>query len=73
MASSEPGSLDEVARLLALLVRLQVNSQTQAILELSRIGIGPSRVAELLGTSAATARVTVNQSKSKSKATKAKS
>lgn len=73
MAASEPASLDEVARLLALLVRLQLESQTKAILELHRIGIGSTRVADLLGTSAATVRVTVNQNKpSKPQGSKAK-
>jgi DNA-binding NarL/FixJ family response regulator len=50
---------DEIARLLAIQIRLSVSNQTEAILELSRAGFGPTRIAELLGTSPATAKVTV--------------
>lgn len=63
MSAPEVASLDEVSRLLALLVRLQLGNQTQAILELNRVGIGPTRIADLLGTTAGTARVTVHQSR----------
>jgi hypothetical protein len=65
MTAPEPGSSDEVARLLALLIRLEIGNQAQAIVELSRLGIGPSRVADLLGTTSATARVTVHQHRQK--------
>lgn len=57
--------LDEMVRLLAIQVRLALPNQTQAILELSRAGFGPSRIAELLGTSPATAKVTVQKSRKK--------
>lgn len=54
-----PESLDEVARLLAILVRLHVPTQADAIRELGKVGIGPKRIAELLGTTANTASVTL--------------
>ncbi len=65
MTPPEPGSSDEVARLVALLIRLKVGNQAQTIVEMSRLGIGPGRIAELLGTTSATARVTVHQPRQK--------
>lgn len=57
--------LDEISRLLATQIRLSLPNQAQAILELSRAGFGPTRIAQLLGTSPATAKVTVARSKKK--------
>jgi DNA-binding NarL/FixJ family response regulator len=57
--------LEELARLLAIQIRLALPNQTQAILELSRSGFGPTRIAELLGTSPATAKVTIQKSRKK--------
>lgn len=57
--------LEEVSRLLATQIRLSLPNQAQAILELSRAGFGPTRIAELLGTSPATAKVTIARSKKK--------
>ena len=56
-------SNDEVARLLAALIRLQTGSQAEAIAELDRSGIGPTRIAELLGTSAGTVNVAIRRTK----------
>ena len=50
---------DEVARLLAILIRLRVPTQADAIRELGKAGIGPKRIAELLGTTANTVHVTL--------------
>lgn len=61
----EPESYDEVARLLAILIRLQVPTQADAIRELGKVGIGPKRIAELLGTTANTANVTLAKAKKK--------
>jgi hypothetical protein len=41
---------EELARIGALLLRRQIGTQSDTILELSRVGFGPSRIAELLGT-----------------------
>jgi DNA-directed RNA polymerase specialized sigma24 family protein len=60
---AELDPLDEVARLLALQIRLQMPSQAEAIVELGRIGFGPRRIAELLGTSPNTANVTLQKAK----------
>jgi DNA-directed RNA polymerase specialized sigma24 family protein len=68
MAEPRRGDMDpseELARLIATQIRLSVPNQTQAILELSRAGFGPTRIAELLGTSTATAKVTVAKSRKK--------
>jgi DNA-directed RNA polymerase specialized sigma24 family protein len=59
----EAEASDEVARLLAALFRLQTDSQAEAIAELHRSGIGPSRIAELLGTSAGTVNVAIRRTK----------
>lgn len=54
---------EEVVRLLALLVRLQCESQSDAILALKTAGFGPTRIATLLGTTPGTVNVTLNRSK----------
>jgi hypothetical protein len=61
---------DEVARLLATLVRLQTDSQAEAIAELNKSGIGPTRIAELLGTTAGTVNVAIRRTKTAPKAAK---
>lgn len=63
--TADPESCDEVARLLAILVRLQVPNQAHAIRELGKAGIGPKRIAELLGTTANTVNVTLAKAKKK--------
>lgn len=64
-------SQDEIARLLATLIRLQTENQSQAITELSKAGIGPTRIAQLLGTSAGTVNVAIQRSKGAGKKAKA--
>jgi DNA-directed RNA polymerase specialized sigma24 family protein len=54
---------DETNRLLATLIRMQCETQAQAILELYRAGLASARIAELLGTTANTANVTIQRSK----------
>ena len=47
-------SQEEIVRLLTIQLRRSVKSQAETILELSRAGFSPSRIAELLGTSIGT-------------------
>jgi hypothetical protein len=60
---------DDIARLLDELVRLQVHSlrkdskQVDTIRELSNAGLGPSRIADLLGTTANTVNVALAREK----------
>ncbi|MEE9298129.1 MAG: helix-turn-helix domain-containing protein [Acidimicrobiia bacterium] len=54
---------DDIARLLAVLVRLQVPTQADAIRELRRAGISRSRIATLLGTTPNTVNVTLARAK----------
>jgi len=56
---------EEQMRLLALLIRLLLPSQTAAILELNKAGFGAARIAELLGTTANTANVALQKAKKK--------
>jgi DNA-directed RNA polymerase specialized sigma24 family protein len=56
---------EELSRLLALQIRLSLENQTQAIIELGKAGFEPARIAELLGTSPATARVTLQKARAK--------
>ena len=63
---------EETVRLLAALIRLQTGSQAEAILELRKSGLGASRIAELLGTSAGTVNVAIQRSKKPAKAKKGK-
>ena len=64
-AITEVDVLDEIARLLATQIRLSLPNQAQAILELNRAGLSNQRVAEFLGTSAATVKTTVAKAKKK--------
>jgi hypothetical protein len=63
----EPARDDEVARLLAIQLRLQLGSQSACIAELSRAGFGPTRIAELLGTTPNTVNVTLQKAKKSGK------
>ena len=54
---------EEMVRLLVMDIRLRLDSQGEVIRELSRVGFGPSRIAELLGTTANTVNVTLQKAK----------
>lgn len=57
--------IEELVRLMAIELRQRAQSQGEAILELSKAGFGPSRIAELLGTTANTVNVTIQKAKKK--------
>ena len=57
---------EEMVRLLAVLIRLLLPTQNAAILELNKAGFSPTRIGELLGTSANTVNVTLAKAKKKS-------
>ncbi len=57
--------IEELVRLMAIDLRQRSQSQGEAILELSKAGFGPSRIAELLGTTANTVNVTIQKAKKK--------
>jgi hypothetical protein len=54
---------DDLARLLAIQIKLTVGGQGDAISELSRVGIPNVRIGELLGTATDTVKVTVQRDK----------
>jgi predicted transcriptional regulator len=54
---------EELVRLKVIELRRSLGSQTEAIVELSKAGFGPSRIAELLGTTANTVNVTLQKAK----------
>jgi DNA-directed RNA polymerase specialized sigma24 family protein len=54
---------EELVRLHVLNLRRSVANQTEAILELDSVGFGPSRIAELLGTTPGTVNVTLQKAK----------
>jgi hypothetical protein len=54
---------EEMVRLLAIQVRMQFDTQAEAIRELGKAGFGPTRIAELLGTTAGTVNVTLVKAK----------
>lgn len=56
-------ALEEIVRLLAIQIRRASESQADAILDLSRAGFGPTRIAELLGTTSNTVSVTLQKAK----------
>jgi DNA-directed RNA polymerase specialized sigma24 family protein len=55
--------VEELVRLQVIDLRRRLGSQTEAILELRHAGFGPSRIAELLGTTANTVNVTLQKAK----------
>lgn len=61
----EADPLEDVVRLLALSIRLQLGSQSQAIAELAKTGFGPTRIAEILGTTTGTVNVALQRSRKK--------
>jgi hypothetical protein len=54
---------EEIVRLLAMQVRSQYESQADAIRELTKAGFGPTRIADLIGTTPGTVTVTLAKSK----------
>ena len=54
---------EEIVRLLAMQIRTQFESQADAIREFSKAGFGPTRIAELLGTTSGTVGVTLAKAK----------
>ena len=60
-------SLDEIARLLATLVRLQLGNQAQTIIELNKAGLSNARIADLIGTTPDTVKVTVQRARRRAK------
>jgi|GEM_PF-1005184 sigma-70, region 4 len=69
MANAEE-LLDQMVRLQALQIKLAMPSQAEAIVEINKIGIGPSRIAEIMGTTPGTVNVAIQRAKSKTKKTK---
>jgi hypothetical protein len=55
--------IEEVVRLLAIQLRREADSQAQAIEEMSKAGFGPTRIAELLGTTPNTVNVAISNAK----------
>lgn len=47
----EPGSIDELTRVMLLLLRYVGASQGALVHDLTKLGLQPGRIAELLGTS----------------------
>jgi hypothetical protein len=54
---------EEMVRLLAIQLRMQFETQADAIRELGKAGFGPTRIAELLGTTPGTVNVTLVKAK----------
>lgn len=54
---------EELVRLVALQIRLQLGNQSEAIIEMDRAGLGAVRIAELLGTTPNTVNVALNRAK----------
>lgn len=59
--------LDEIARLLAVLIRRRAASQNEAILELRRVGVHPKAIDELLSAAANTVSTTIAGVRKKSR------
>jgi DNA-binding CsgD family transcriptional regulator len=55
--------LEEIVRLLAIQLRRDAESQAEAIEEMNKAGFGPSRIAQLLGTTPNTVNVAISNAK----------
>ena len=58
---------DEIVRLLATLIRLQSGNQAQAIVELNKAGLPNGRIADLIGTTPDTVKVTIQRARKRTK------
>lgn len=56
---------EELVRMAALLLRRNIGTQTETVLELSRAGFQPARIAVLLGTTNNTVSQAITQNKKK--------
>lgn len=65
MAKPDYDPLDELVRLHVLQLRRQMDSQADTIIELNKAGFSNARIAELLGTTAATVNVALHRSKTR--------
>ncbi len=54
---------EEAVRLLAILVRRELGNQAETIRELDKTGFGPTRIADLIGTTPNTVNVTLAKQK----------
>ncbi|HEX3518858.1 MAG TPA: hypothetical protein VHT29_07480 [Solirubrobacteraceae bacterium] len=61
--TNEMSADEEIIRLLATIVRQNTGNQTEAILELEKSGFKPTRIGELLGTTADTAKTAVKRAR----------
>jgi DNA-directed RNA polymerase specialized sigma24 family protein len=64
--------MDELVRLTVIQLRRQVPSQAEMILELNKVGFGPGRIAELLGTTPGTVGQEIQRAKKTAKKAPAK-
>jgi len=58
-------SMNNMVRLLTILVKREANNQNQIIKEMSDVGFSPKKIAELLNTSSNTVNVAIHLSKKK--------
>lgn len=63
---------EEMVRLLAIQLRMQFETQADAIREFGKAGFGATRIAELLGTTPGTVNVTLVKAKGAKKGRNAK-
>lgn len=58
--------LGEISALLTIIIKRDSESQAATILEMSKAGISPTRIATLLGTGTSTVTGTISKAKSRS-------
>ena len=63
MAETERDPIDELVRIQVLQLRRTMANQAETIIELGNAGFSNARIADLLGTSAATVRVARSRAK----------
>ena len=63
--AGEMSTDEEIVRLLATIMRQNCDTQSDAIIELNRAGLGPTRISELLGTTVATTKSAIKRARRK--------
>jgi hypothetical protein len=67
MIQTAEESLDDITRLVALAIRRDMETQSEAILAFLQAGISSARTADLVGTTTATVRSAEQKAKAKAK------
>lgn len=63
MTTDQDSQLEDITRLLAVMARQSFETQSEAIAAMSKAGMKPSRIADLLGTTPGTVNDAISRAK----------